>query len=90
MATFWERAAYSVYHIFSFVFWLILISVISHFGILFFVCWLIVISVISHFGFEGGTLVLIAPISCHFLAFTFSNDAAPLTYCRFSESASVW
>ena len=31
----------------------------------------IVILVISHFGFEGGTLILVAPVPGHFLSFCF-------------------
>ena len=33
----------------------------------------IVILVTSHFGFEGGTLVLIAPVPGHCLSFTFKD-----------------
>ena len=51
MATFCERAALSVYHMFSLYFDY-------------------VISVISHFGFEGGTLVLVAPVPGLCLPFT--------------------
>ena len=54
MATFWERAAHSVYRMFSL-----------------YLALLIVILVISHFGFEGGTLVLIAPVPSNGLTFTF-------------------
>ena len=45
MATFWLRAARSVYRMFF-----------LYFDLLYWVL------TISHFGFEGGTLVLIAPV----------------------------
>ena len=40
------------------------------FTICFFVFFLNVVLVISHFAFEGGTLVLIAPVPGHCLHFT--------------------
>ena len=59
--TFWERAAHSVYRMFSL-----------------YLALLIVILVISHFGFEGGTLVLIAPVPSNGLTFYFLT-LIPLT-----------
>ena len=55
MATLWERAAHSVYHMLSlyFVFCIFIINI-----------------VISRIGFEGGTLVLISSVLGHCLSFT--------------------
>ena len=46
VAAFWEMAAHSVNHVFSFVFWL----------------WLFVMLVIPRFGFGGWVWVLIASV----------------------------
>ena len=61
MATVWERAAHSVYRMFSLY--------------LDFIVFVFVILVVSHFGFEGRTLVPFASVSGHCLSFTFSRTS---------------
>ena len=57
MVIFWERAAHSVYNMFS---------VFRHFG-------RGLILVISHFCFEGWTLVLIVSVPGHCLSFSLNT-----------------
>ena len=47
-----------------------------------FVLYLICNLVVSHFGFEGGTIVLIAPIPGHCLSFTFCMIRMTLIECN--------
>ena len=50
---------------------------VSH---MFSVFWLFVMLAISHFGFEGGMVVLIAPVSGHCILVTFRMPAQNIDY----------
>ena len=78
MATFWKRAAHSVYNMFS-----------LYLFFFFFFFFFFVILVTSHFCFEGGTLVLIAPVPGHCLPFTFCYLTGSLLFVSVSVLCCV-